>query len=160
MTLREIRQFRRVLRRFERLTHSQLKSCCARVTLAQCLVLLEIEEHRRPTTGRLASELRLDSSTLSRTIDGLVRRGLVERARADRDRRVVWLKLTAEGRAVCRAIHNENDTYYRRVFKKIPPTRQKTVTRNFEILVRALLDCEAEARPGACRDPALRTTRT
>jgi DNA-binding MarR family transcriptional regulator len=145
VTLREIRQFRRVLRKFERLTSFQLKNCCGKVTLAQCLVLLEIQEVGRPTLGELASRLRLDNSTLSRTVDGLVGRALVERLPDDRDRRAVRLHVTAEGDAVCRSIHAENDAYYRRVFRKIPSSRRDAVVRNFEILVQAFLDSETES---------------
>ena len=55
MHTREIRKFRRVLRRFERITNAQLKSCCAQVSLAQCLVLLEIDEN--PSAARHTYEL-------------------------------------------------------------------------------------------------------
>jgi DNA-binding MarR family transcriptional regulator len=148
MNTREIRDFRRILRRFERLTNAQIKNCCSGVTLAQCVVLLEVEEHGRPTMGQLASQLRLDNSTLSRTVDGLVGSGLVERLRDDRDRRVVWIRLTSQGNALCRSIHEENDTYCRRAFEKIAPSKRGMVIRNFEILVQAYLDSEAESKPG------------
>ena len=78
MKTSQIRHFRSILRRLERITNTQLRNCCAGVTLAQCLVLLEIDECGQLTMSRLATGLRLDNSTLSRTIDGLVRRGLVE----------------------------------------------------------------------------------
>jgi DNA-binding MarR family transcriptional regulator len=154
MNIEEIRRFRRILRRFERLNNAQIKNCCSGVTLAQCLVLLEVEEQGRPTMGRLASQLRLDNSTLSRTVDGLVGNGLVERLRDDRDRRVVWIRLTPQGGALCRAIHEENDAHCRRAFEKIAPSKRGAVIRNFEILVQAFLDCEAESEPGPCRDAA------
>jgi DNA-binding MarR family transcriptional regulator len=149
---REIRDFRGNLRQFERVTNLHLKTCCADVTLAQCLVLLEVEGGERPTVSRLASRLRLDNSTLTRTLDGLVKRGLVERHRNDRDRRVVWIRLTDEGKTVVRSIHRDNDAHYRRVFKKIPQSRRATVMRSFAILVQALLDCEAESGTDTCRD--------
>lgn len=145
MKTREIRDFRRILRRFERLTNLQLKTCCSYVTLAQCIVLLEIEENGRLNMGQLASQLRLDNSTLSRTIDGLVKRGLVERLQDDHDRRVVEIRLSAEGNSVCRTIHKDNDAYCRRVLTKIPPSKRETVVRNFETLVQAFLDSEAES---------------
>jgi len=148
----EIREFRGNLRQFERVTNLHLKTCCADVTLAQCLVLLEIEGTERPTVGRLASRLRLDNSTLTRTLDGLATRGLVERIRDDADRRVVRIELTSEGKNVCRTIHRDNDAHYRRVFQKIPPSRRATVMRSFELLVQALLDCEAESSADPCRD--------
>ncbi|MCP4201117.1 MAG: MarR family transcriptional regulator [bacterium] len=144
MHTRQIRSYRRILRRFERVTNAQLKSCCSHVTLAQCLVLLEIEEGGRLTMGQLAANLRLDNSTLSRTVDGLVAKGLLGRERGDSDRRVVWIELTPEGAAVSRSIHEENDTHSRRVFDKIPASRRDAVIRDFEILVQAYLDCEAE----------------
>ncbi len=144
MTISEIRRFRSALRRFERFNHAQLKGCCARVTLAQCLVLLEIDESGQPIMSQLASRLRLDNSTLTRTIEGLVRDRLVERLRESRDRRVVRIRLTPEGETVCRSIHDENDGRFIRVFEKIPESRRRTVIKNFEALVQACLDHEAE----------------
>jgi len=41
MKTTKIRHFRRILRRFGRVTHAHLKSCCVEVTLAQ--------RHTRPT---------------------------------------------------------------------------------------------------------------
>jgi DNA-binding MarR family transcriptional regulator len=142
----EIRRFRSYLRQFERVTHLHLKTCCAGVTLAQCLVLLEVEEHGRPTVGQLASRLRLDDSTLSRTIEGLVKKGLLKRQRDTADRRVVWTRLTPEGKAVCRSIHKDNDAWCRRVFRNVPSSKRATVIRNFEIVVQAFVDGEADGK--------------
>jgi DNA-binding MarR family transcriptional regulator len=162
----QIRHFRRILRRFERVTNTQLRNCCAGVTLAQCLVLMEVDEDARLTVGQLASRLRLDNSTLSRTIDGLVRKGLLDRERDERDRRVVWIRLTSAGAAVCTAIHEQNDSIYQAIFERIPASKRKTVIRNFDTLVRAFLDSEndsaegtdcAPARPDA-PDPRLRSS--
>ena len=157
MDTSEIRHFRGVLRAFERLTGGQIKRCCSGVTLAQCIVLFEIEDAGRPSLGQLASRLRLDNSTLSRTIDGLVGKGLVERRRDDQDRRVVWIQLTAEGSAICQSIHTANDAYCHQVFAKIPPSRRSTVIRNFETLVQAYLDCENESVSKTPRSSPRRT---
>jgi DNA-binding MarR family transcriptional regulator len=144
MELKEIRRFRSSMRRFQRVAGAQLKKCCTEVTLAQCLVLLEIDENQRLTMGDLASGLRLDNSTLSRTVDALVSSGHLQRLRDDRDRRVVWIHLTGEGEAACQAIHEENDAYAVDVLQKIPPSRRGSVIRSFETLVQAFLDQEAE----------------
>jgi len=144
MDTAEIRDFRRVLRLFERVTNTQLRNCCAGVTLAQCLVLLEVDLEERLAVGQLASRLRLDNSTLSRTIDGLVRKGMLDRARDEDDRRVVWVRLTRAGKAVCTAIHEQNDAICRAVFEKIPVKKRAHVVRNFEILVQAFLASECE----------------
>ena len=148
----EIRRYRRALRTFERLVGAQLKSCSCSVTLAQCLVLLAIDESGQSTMGQLASHLRLDHSTVSRTVDGLVQRNLVERLLSDdRDRRVVWIGLTSDGVSLCREIHKGNDVYCRGVFEKIPPSERGRVIRSFEILVQAYLDHEVEAKDCASR---------
>lgn len=149
MELKDVRRFRRNMRSFERLSDAQVGSCCAHVTLAQCVVLMEIDENGRLTMGQLAARLRLDNSTLSRTIDALVKRRLVDRQREERDRRVVWIHLTAEGKAACRDIHRENDEHCRRVFDKIPASKRGAVIRNFELLVQAFLDYEADSILGA-----------
>jgi DNA-binding MarR family transcriptional regulator len=154
----EIRRFRRILRSFERLTQAQLKNCCTGVSLAQCLVLLEIEESGRLTMGQLAARLRLDNSTLSRTVEGLVGNGLVARLGDDHDRRLVWIRLTPEGEALCRAIHDENDAHCRRALEKIPPSRRGAVIRSFEILVQAFLDREAASKLDPCCDATVSDT--
>ncbi|MCP3980682.1 MAG: MarR family transcriptional regulator [bacterium] len=152
--LDEIRRFRSVLRRFQRLTHAQLKNCCAEVTLAQCLVLLEIDEKGQLSVSQLASRLRLDSSTLSRTIEGLVQRRLLERLREDKDRRVVRMRLTPEGDSVCRSIHAQNDGHFIRIFERIPASRRGKVIEHFETLVQAFLDDEVEAISSDSGSPA------
>ena len=142
MKIDEIRAFRSILRQFSRLSSVQMKTCCSEVTLAQCLVLFEIEEHGRQAVGQLASRLKLDDSTLSRTIDGLARKGLIERIREEPDRRVVWTQLTPAGKTLCRSLHKNNDTYCRRALQRIAPAERTAVLRKFEILVQAFLDSE------------------
>jgi len=99
MEKQRIRSFRKVLRLFERLTANQIKqdSCCQGVTLAQCHTILEIEDPGQATTVELSKRLGLDKSTLSRTIDGLVNVGLVERVAHPSDRRFNMLSLTTGG---------------------------------------------------------------
>ena len=140
-----IRQFRRALRRFQRLNDVQLKSCCTRVSLPQCLVLLEVDEAEQPTMGQLATRLRLDGSTLSRTVESLVSRGLLERERSEQDRRTVRIRLTRSGRAECKTLHRDNDARCTDVLGRIPASRRPAVIRSFELLVQAYLDHEAES---------------
>jgi DNA-binding MarR family transcriptional regulator len=157
---REIRRYRKALRQFERLIGAQLKNCCSSVTLAQCLVLLDIDESGQLTMGQLASHLRLDHSTLSRTVDGLVQKELVTRLQDDSDRRRVWIQLTADGVSHCREIHRSNDAYCSRVLESIPLSDRGAVIRNFETLVQAYLDCEVEAEGCGSPEPPRRPART
>jgi DNA-binding MarR family transcriptional regulator len=105
--------FRRQLRVLEREVVSQLEAdtgCCG-VTLAQCHTLIELKAAELSLSG-LAAALSLDSSTLSRTVDGLVRAGLVERAEDASDRRSLRLTLTPAGRAKVAFIDSTCNRYY------------------------------------------------
>jgi DNA-binding MarR family transcriptional regulator len=143
MEIQSIREFRKILRRFERLTNLQLKNCCSDVSLAQCHVLLEIEESKQATTGELAKELSLDKSTLSRTIDGLVKAGLVRRLPHPTDRRYTLLALTHKGKETCNSINHQADGYYNIVFDFIPDEKHGVLIRNFASLVQAFLETES-----------------
>lgn len=150
MKISSIRSFRRVLRRFERLNQSMTSSCCRGVTMAQCHVLLEIEEAAETTIVRLARNLRLDKSTLSRTVEGLVKLGLVKRKPHPTDRRFMLLKLTVSGTKICDEINREADETYLRAFQRIPQEKRDEVRGAFEVIVEAML----EGRPTSKDDQA------
>ncbi|UCD33005.1 MAG: MarR family transcriptional regulator [Desulfobacterales bacterium] len=142
METQKIRSFRKLLRLFERLTAHQLKedSCCQGVTLTQCHTILEIEELGQATTVEISKRLGLDKSTLSRTIDGLVNIGLVERSPNPSDRRFTILSLTEHGQHVADQINRSNDDYFGQVFKHVEIDRYDEVIDNFERLVLAMRD--------------------
>ena len=59
------------------------------------------------TMVELAEALRIDASTATRAVEPLVRNGLVERRRSDRDARAVIVELSREGRRVERQLTTE-----------------------------------------------------
>jgi DNA-binding MarR family transcriptional regulator len=112
------------------------------VTLAQCHVLLEIEDQGQATAGQLAEQLGLDKSTLSRTIDGLVNIGLVGRLPHPSDRRFTPLTLTKRGKDTCNAFNRDADDYYGRVLSNIPEAGKREVLKYFALLVQGLAEEE------------------
>jgi len=107
-----IKKFREILRRFEREIFVQTNECCCNgVTLAQCHALLEIESKNKESVTELAKTLCLDKSTVSRTVDGLVNIGLVDRTIPEENRRTSILKLTEAGKNVCHSINGNNNEY-------------------------------------------------
>jgi DNA-binding MarR family transcriptional regulator len=143
----EIRKFRQDLRRFERLVASQLKgsSCCSGVTLAQCHVLLEIEARASLSLSELAQALSLDKSTLSRTVDGMVNIGLVERSPHPKDRRSTQLSLTSQGQSTSIRINADNDRLFNKVLERIESDGRQAVLEGLHELVGAM---EAEIAGG------------
>lgn len=121
----QLRDFRKYLREIEREVARSLKdqtTCCG-VTMAQCHVILELGELGNPSIGDLADRLKLDASTLSRTVDGLVKSGLLNRLEDPRNRRRTVISLTEKGQAVSESINTQCDQFYLSLFSKIPAER-------------------------------------
>jgi DNA-binding MarR family transcriptional regulator len=60
--------------------------------------------------SKLAARADLTPTTVTQMVDPMVEHGLVERLRSEEDRRVVFIRLTADGRELCerkRAAHEE-----------------------------------------------------
>jgi len=113
-----IRDFREIIRIFEQEIYLQnTASCCNGISLAQCHTLLEIQNKSRISVSELAQNMRLDKSTVSRTVDNLVKMDLVDRAIPEENRRMAQLNLTNEGKEVCKSIHYTNDNYIRSVLQ-------------------------------------------
>ena len=108
-----IKKFRAVIRQFEReIFFQNAESCCNGVSLAQCHTLLEIENREKISVTELADSLSLDKSTVSRTVDGLVNAGLVERVIPADNRRMAILSLTKTGIKACADINSLSDKYF------------------------------------------------
>jgi DNA-binding MarR family transcriptional regulator len=140
MPLAKIRRFRKILRKLERELNDRLKenTIYCGVSLAQCHAVLEIEEQRETTIGKLAKSLGLDKSTLSRTIDGLFNVGLVKRFPHQADRRYMAITLTKQGQATCGKINSTSDDYFIRIFQTIPEEKHDTIIESFGIVAEAM----------------------
>ena len=118
MDQKYIRQFREIIRIFEREIFLQnTASCCDGVSLAQCHTLLEIEQNNKISVSELAQNMQLDKSTVSRTVDGLVKKEMVDRSIPEENRRKALLNLTKEGKEVCQSINYSNDSYIHRILQ-------------------------------------------
>jgi DNA-binding MarR family transcriptional regulator len=142
-----IQDFRRDLRVLEREMTRQLEgetTCCG-VTLAQCHTLLELTPGGSLTT--LAAALGLDTSTLSRTVDGLVRAGLVKRAQDTADRRCLCVTLTPAGRNKVAEIDNRCNRYYAALLAGMTERDRQHVVRAIRLLADGMrrLRSEGEA---------------
>jgi DNA-binding MarR family transcriptional regulator len=136
MDKKEIRAFRRDLRSFSRILSQQVGiCCCCDVTPAQCHVLLALEESGPLPNRELAALLQVDASTLSRTIDQLARKDLVERQPHPDDRRATLLELSDQGNQVATSIHATADSLYRSILGEIPVEHRLDVLKRFAQLV-------------------------
>jgi DNA-binding MarR family transcriptional regulator len=152
-----IRKFRRGLRELERHVELALLAqteCCG-VTPAQCHLLLEAEEAREASVGELAASLELDASTLSRTVDGLVKAGLLSRKEDPDNRRRQLVCLSPAGRAKVDSINALCDRYYEGLLGTLPAREAASLMKAIPLFVKALRNWRLAGTccPGAAGAP-------
>ena len=150
-TTAALTSFRRQLRLLEREVLRELESqpdCCG-VTLAQCHALLEIAASTLSLTG-LSEALDLDRSTLSRTVDSLVKAGLVERSDDPADRRSLRLTLTPAGTAKVAFIDEACNRYYATLLADLTEDDLDCVMRGVAIMAERMRGHRLVGFPGPC----------
>jgi DNA-binding MarR family transcriptional regulator len=73
-------------------------------TFVQYQIMVGLRDGIAVNPKDLCAQIRHDSGALTRVIDQLAERGLLERSRRDRDRRKVELELTPAGREVVESL--------------------------------------------------------
>lgn len=143
------RDLRRKFRETLGLTYSRVNALqrdekrCFGVSLSRCVTLETLLQEGPLPVRELASRLGLDTSTVTRSIDGLVREGLVRRARDERgDRRRVFVALSARGRTLAEKLVQCTDAYSDEILKRIPPKRREDVLFALGVLVEAVDDLQ------------------
>jgi DNA-binding MarR family transcriptional regulator len=138
----DVRLFRDSMRRLQRNLGWQSRNdaeCCG-VTIAQCHALLEIGKQEELSLVGLSELLNLDPSTLSRTIDHMVKSKLVERRISPEDRRYLNLSLTKTGQEVYDRINKTFDHYYKTIFAKIPADKHDQVLESIILFTTAVVE--------------------
>ena len=96
--LRVVRALRQIIYAVD--LHSRRLSAEHKLTAPQLDCLLTIEEHQPVTASAIARSVHLSPSTVVGVLDRLEVKGLVLRERGAKDRRLVWLSLTDQGRSL------------------------------------------------------------
>lgn len=117
-----------------------------RFTLTQWIVLMQLREGRAHTASDIAHDLQHDSGALTRVLDQLERRGLLERQRSRQDRRVVELRLTRAGEQAVRGllpivVDHANEA--------LAPLSVAEHTQFRDMLKRLLAQAQQQSAPGA-----------
>ena len=111
----------------------------AGLTFAQAMFLLELRKAGRCSMGELSQRLGITQGVATRMVDRLLEKGMVERARGEKDRRVVLVKATEKGSAVARGIEELNRGKMQELFRHVPAKERtdllallKEIERRFE----------------------------
>ncbi|HEY1405366.1 MAG TPA: MarR family transcriptional regulator [Spirochaetota bacterium] len=137
-----VRDFRRSLRLLEREFEVALsaETKCCEITIPQCHAMLELEISGEISLSDLAVRLDLDKSTLSRTVESLVRDDLAIRTTDGGDRRAVKIKLSEKGIQKVKSINVLCDRYYGDLFQSIPASMHASVIESIDVLAKAMND--------------------
>lgn len=160
VALSTVRGFREAIRILEREITGQLRSetgCCG-VSLAQCHTLMELDANGPLSVSALAGRFALDQSTLSRTIDGMVRSGMVERVTDPNDRRAIQVQLSAQGQEKVAEIHGRCDEFYESLLASFPREKQQVVLEGILALAEGIRKLLASPCATSCRKPSPKKT--
>jgi DNA-binding MarR family transcriptional regulator len=140
-----LREMLRGLERKMGLVDDSAKSCCG-ISLAQCHALVEIGRASDLSLNSLADMMNLDKSSVSRSVDHLVRRGYALRKTDEKSRRKIVIRLTSSGSDLFTRIEKDMTRYYSAVLDKIEPGKRAQVIESVGLLLdaieRADLTCE------------------
>ena len=114
------------------------KACCD-VTISQCCTLLSFDPvDKQMTMNELSSCLGLSTSTMTRNVDGLVRKGYIERHTPERDRRQVFVQLTSAGKEMAGRLKCCEQNLFHGVLQSIPADQWETVVSALKLLLNAI----------------------
>lgn len=99
------------------------------VTLAQYRMLVELAARGAQRVAELATVLGVESSTVTRMCDRLVRKHLVHRRRASHDRRAVRVALTSEGRRLVGEVSRRRREEISAIIQRMAPRDRGAVQR-------------------------------
>ncbi|WPC39989.1 MarR family winged helix-turn-helix transcriptional regulator [Clostridium sp. JS66] len=132
-----LRELIRILVRNLGILEKEDTSCCG-VTISQCHAIVEIGRAKEISLNELAKILTVDKSTMSRTINNLVKNELVIRELHPEDRRYVTIKLTDEGMKAFKNVECGMQEYYKNIFRAIPEEKREQVLESLKLLTEAV----------------------
>jgi DNA-binding MarR family transcriptional regulator len=137
-------KFRELIRNLERkmgiLDESQV--ACCNITLAQCHTLVEIGRAKTLSLIQLSKILELEKSTVSRTVEHLVKAQLVSRNTDLSNRRYITISLTENGQKAFHEIETAMNSQFARILRAIPEEKQALVMNSIQILIHAIQSSE------------------
>ena len=99
------------------------------------------------TLGDLAEQQAVSKPTMSNTITTLEQRGWVARRRVNRDRRIVLVEITLEGRAVLGGVHRQMQSRITEILHPLPEEKRRQLVAGLKILREVFESATANAQP-------------
>lgn len=135
---------KRIVRNFQMIERDQIKPLG--FTMSQAYCLIELLKHELLTMQNLSEKMKLNSSTMTRIVDKLVRDGYITRIKSLEDKRIVLVKLTENGVIAATKIDARITAYYENITRHLPKGRIDEVLE----AVSLLMDAFDYANPVCC----------
>lgn len=116
------------------------------LNLMQLHTLGWIAESRGVTMKELAEHLRISSPSATVFVQRLVMMGLLQRFEDPKNRKLVRLKISRKGQALCREHMEKAQDAMRKIFGIISPSDQKELARILDGLVQELEQHDSSSR--------------
>jgi DNA-binding MarR family transcriptional regulator len=132
----QLRQFQTSMIRLLQCCHERMRYQSEKFGLPdaelRCLMLFEGERYL--TSKSIAGRLSVVKSRVTKVIDGLVKRDLIQKVKDPEDSRVTLLSLTSKGQDKLSEIKEFNDWIHREVLMAMEPEQRKIMLTNLDIL--------------------------
>ena len=108
------------------------------ITPPQVWVLRQLTRQSECSMRELADFMKMGLSSVTGMVDRLVKQGLANRRRTDRDRRVVFVDITAKGRKILKEILEQHHRTILDLFESLTAEERSTYLCILEKLVKKL----------------------
>ena len=136
ISLYQLEQFQRLVNRLYQCCQERMQNQSDRFDLpdAELRCLLLFGEERYLTPKGIAQKMNVVKSRISKIVDGLMKKGLVQRIKDPEDSRIHLLSLTADGQRKIHGIKEFMDDVHHQVLLRIPPEQRKLLLIDLDLL--------------------------
>jgi DNA-binding MarR family transcriptional regulator len=132
----QLDKFQEVIAKLFQCCQERMQYQCERFSLPdaelRCLTLFG--EERYLTAKSIAHKMNVVKSRVSKIIDGLIGKNLIQRVKDPEDSRISLLSLTADGQAKLNEINQFLNDIHSRVLLQMAPDQRQSVLTNLDIL--------------------------
>jgi DNA-binding MarR family transcriptional regulator len=152
----------RVLSAIRRIIHSvdlysRELATRTRITTPQLVCLITIAERGAMTATTISREVFLSPSTVVGILDRLEEKGLVKRERMSKDRRVVTVTITEEGRKIADSAPSPLQNRLTEALRVLPLSEQMVIVNSLERVVNLMEAQHIDAAPILATGPIVKT---
>ena len=132
----QLKQFQELIMRLFQCCQERMQYQCERFGLpdAEFRCLMLFGEERYLTAKGIALKMNVVKSRVSKIVDGLLKKKLIQRIKDPEDSRIILLSLSAKGQEKVNNINEFLQDIHYQVLLQMAPDQRKTVLTNLDIL--------------------------